>query len=163
MANITATYPNSTLLVVGHSLGGSLASLMGSTLNIPAVTFEAVPERIAAERIGLLPIQTNTMVPDPSKTNRALAWHFGNTADPVYMGSCNGFLSSCALAGYVCQSECFSGKRCVYNTVQDKGWRMSIANHRINYVIDNVLEPYDEVPECVSDDECYDCFNWKFG
>lgn len=63
-----------------------MASLMGLTFNIPAVSYEAVPEKLAAKRLGLaIPPYTG-------------AHHIGNTADPVYMGACNGYFSSCSVA-----------------------------------------------------------------
>jgi len=68
--------------LTGHSLGGALASLMGLTFGVPTVTFEAPPERMAAERLHL---------PSPPglEAEDMLVWHFGHTADPVYMGTCN--------------------------------------------------------------------------
>jgi lipase ATG15 len=39
--------------LVGHSLGGALASLLGATYGLPAVAFEAPGERLAASRLHL--------------------------------------------------------------------------------------------------------------
>ena len=153
-ANITSLYPDAQrIYTVGHSMGGSMASLLGLTYHIPSVGIEAVPQRLPAQRLGL------SIPPDP---HFSASWHFGHTADPVYMGSCNGYSSSCALAGYAFESQCFTGLRCVYDTVGDKGWRININTHRINNVIPWVLEAYDDVPECEGDGECDECFNWKF-
>jgi len=41
------------LWLVGHSLGGALASLLGATYGLPAVAFEAPGERLAASRLHL--------------------------------------------------------------------------------------------------------------
>lgn len=152
MQKMRDRYPKATFWTVGHSLGGSLASLVGLTFNIPAVTYEAPPERLPAQRMGLV------------HAKNSVTHHFGNTADPVFMGACNGFFSTCSLWGFAFESQCFTGKRCQYDTVADKGWHVNIGNHRINYVIENVLKAYDTVPKCDSDDnqECQDCFNWKF-
>lgn len=146
-------YPEAAFWTTGHSLGGALASLVGMTLNIPAVTFEAPPERLPAERMGIIPALD---------TKRHTAYHFGNTADPIYMGECNGLLSSCALWGFVFDSKCSTGYRCTYDTRKDKGWRSNVANHRINYVIQNVLEAYSDVPQCEAQGECTDCAQWNF-
>lgn len=146
-------YPKAAFWTTGHSLGGALASLVGMTLNIPAVTFEAPPERLPAERMGIIPA---------SSAERYTAYHFGNTADPIYMGECNGLLSSCAVWGFVFDSKCSTGYRCTYDTIKDKGWRSNIANHRINYVIQNVLEAYDDVPKCEAQTGCSDCAQWNF-
>lgn len=151
--NVTQTYPHAAIWTVGHSMGGAIASLVGLTFNIPAVSFESPPQALAAQRLGL------AVHPDPRLHG---AYHFGNTADPVYMGACNGWTSSCAIAGLAFESQCFTGHRCVYDTVADKGWHMSITNHRINYVIPNVLEAYETVANCTVDDECVDCYEWYF-
>lgn len=150
---IRSWYPDATFWTVGHSLGGSMASLVGLTLDIPAVTFESPPERLPAGRMGLIPAHA---------AERYTAHHFGNTGDPIYMGECNGLFSSCAAWGFVFDSKCFTGSRCMYDTRKDKGWHSYIGNHRINYVIENVLEAYDKVPECTVDTDCVDCEGWNF-
>lgn len=152
MMNVTRQFPGSDFWVVGHSLGGAIASLMGHTFNFPVVTFESPPERLPAHRLGLI------------RANDPPTYHLGNTADPIYMGACNGFSSSCGIAGYAFESQCFTGLRCAYDTVEDLGWHLSITNHRINVVISDVLEKYNTTPKCVSDEEsgCVDCYNWNF-
>jgi len=67
--------------LTGHSLGGALASLIGLTFGVPVVTFEAPPERLAAQRLHL-------PGPPALKPEDMLIWHFGHTADPIYMGVC---------------------------------------------------------------------------
>ncbi|RVX74353.1 hypothetical protein B0A52_01478 [Exophiala mesophila] len=73
MQNISSWYPMAqNFWVVGHSLGGAMASLMGLTFGIPAVSYEAVPERLSAQRLGLAN-------PPPLHSG---GFHIGNTADP---------------------------------------------------------------------------------
>jgi lipase ATG15 len=83
--NVTEAYPNSTIWLTGHSLGGALASLIGLTFGVPTVTFESPPERLASGRLHL---------PSPPglKPEDMLIWHFGHTADPLYMGICTVYL-----------------------------------------------------------------------
>jgi lipase ATG15 len=152
MANMTRIFPDSEFWVVGHSLGGAVASLMGLTYNFPAVTYESPPERLPAQRLGLV------------KPGQAPTYHIGNTADPIFEGACNGWSSSCGIAGYAFESQCFTGWRCAYDTVTDFNWHLSIANHRINTVITEVLEKYNTTPSCTADEdsECADCYNWNF-
>lgn len=159
VANVTRDlFPSAAVWTTGHSLGGSLASLTALRFGLPAVTFEAPPDRLAARRLGLVPPTSQSI-----KLFAPPAYHFGHSADPVYMGACQGFLSTCAAAGYSFESQCFTGKRCIYDTMGDKGWRSNIVNHRIDTVITSVLKAYDKVPECLDeDDECADCFNWTF-
>ncbi|KAF8492610.1 Alpha/Beta hydrolase protein [Russula emetica] len=51
--NITSMYPDANIWVIGHSLGGALASLLGITFGAPVVTFEPPGERMAAQRLHL--------------------------------------------------------------------------------------------------------------
>ncbi|CCX15555.1 Similar to Putative lipase atg15; acc. no. Q2H6M8 [Pyronema omphalodes CBS 100304] len=139
--NVTQLYPDAQIWVVGHSLGGAVSSLIGQTYGLPVVAFEAPGEALAAGRLGL------PLPPGMARQNDASGvYHFGHTADPIYMGACNG----------PHQSEC------TYDVVSDKGWRMGLGYHRIQGVIKDVIEAYDEVPKCTYDPGCADCFNWKF-
>lgn len=151
-------YPDANIITTGHSLGGVLASLIGLQHGIPAVTFEAYPQALAAKRLGLpaagdvAPLRKNTG-----------GFHFGHTADPVYMGTCNGFSSFCSIGGYAFETLCHTGKRCAYDVVKDWGWRPSTQTHRLRYAIENVYEKYDKAATCVDEDiDCVDCLLWKF-
>lgn len=151
-------YPDANIITTGHSLGGVLASLIGLQHGIPAVSFEAYPQALAAKRLGLpaagdvAPLRKNTG-----------GFHFGHTADPVYTGTCNGFSSFCSIGGYAFETICHTGKRCAYDVVKDWGWRPSTSTHRLRYAIDNVYMKYDKAATCVDEDvTCVDCFLWKF-
>lgn len=159
--NVTELYPDSNVWLTGHSLGGAVSSLLGMTFGIPAVTFEAPGEALAASRLGL-PTPPNPDPKTPATQKLTGTHHFGHTADPVFMGTCNGATATCTLGGYAMESQCHTGLQCVYDTVSDLGWRVGIGNHKIHNVIDNVLRRYDHPPQCVPDDECVDCFNWKY-
>jgi lipase ATG15 len=51
-------YPDSTIWVIGHSLGGALASLVGCTFGLPVVALESPGEKMAAARLHLpLPVR----------------------------------------------------------------------------------------------------------
>lgn len=141
--------------VTGHSLGGALASLVGRTYGLPAVAFEAPGEMLATRRLHL---------PQPPGLPKHLEniWHFGNTADPIYMGVCNGVSSSCNVAGYAMETACHTAHQCVYDVVTDMGWRVNLLNHRIHTVIDDIILAYNDTPPCVQQPPCRDCFNWRF-
>ncbi|KAK7690450.1 hypothetical protein QCA50_005548 [Cerrena zonata] len=158
--NITYMYPDSNIWIIGHSLGGALASLIGITFGAPAVTFESPGERMAAGRLHvLLPPSTQHVT------------HVYHTADPIAMGTCNGVLSSCALGGYAMESKCHLGKSIVYDTVSNLSWAVDIRTHTIGTVIEKLLtDPWApsedlgrEVPEPVAEDDCVECYSWEFG
>ncbi|KAA8632076.1 hypothetical protein SMACR_02199 [Sordaria macrospora] len=159
-ANVTELYPEANVWIVGHSLGGAMSSLLGLTYGDPVVTFEAVPEALPAKRLGL-PIPPGSDPDAPQTREYTGAFHFGHTADPVYVGTCNGATASCAIGGYAMESACHTGRECVYDTVADLGWRVGIGTHKIRAVIRDVLRKYEKVPECKFTPECRDCGNWK--
>ncbi|EIN09963.1 alpha/beta-hydrolase [Punctularia strigosozonata HHB-11173 SS5] len=161
--NITYLYPDSNIWLTGHSLGGALASLLGATFGMPVVTFEAPGEKRAARRLHL-PIA-------PSMHHITHVYH---TADPIAMGTCNGIVSSCAIAGYAMESRCHLGKTIVYDTVSNLSWSANIRTHGIVRVIEDVLgKPWKdaeergrEVPEPKEDaEDCEEteCYSWDFG
>ncbi|PWY86819.1 autophagy related lipase Atg15 [Aspergillus heteromorphus CBS 117.55] len=160
-SNITELYPDANVWLAGHSLGGAMASLLGLTFGLPVVTFEAVPEALPAARLGL-PSPPGYDPRFPQARQYTGAYHFGHTADPVYMGTCNGVSSVCTWGGYAMESACHTGQMCVYDTVEDKGWRVGMNKHRINFILSDVLAGYDDVPPCAPEEECYDCQLWKY-
>nr|POF18551.1 putative lipase atg15 [Quercus suber] len=159
--NVTERYPNSDVWVAGHSLGGVVSSLLGLSYGLPTITYEAFPDAMAASRLGL-PTPPGYQVGSHQSRFDIPIHHIGHTADPIYMGSCNGATSFCTIAGYAFQGMCHTGKTCIYDTVSDLGWRVGIGTHKITNVIKDVLEKYDTVPTCVEDLDCRDCNNWKF-
>ncbi|KAI1107238.1 alpha/beta-hydrolase [Jackrogersella minutella] len=159
-ANVTEIYPESNIWIAGHSLGGAVSSLLGLTYGLPVVTFEAVPEALAAGRLAL-PVPPHANPEFPQTREYTGAYHFGHTADPIYIGTCNGATASCSFAGYALETACHTGYECVYDTVADHGWRVGISTHKIRSVINDVIRKYDDVPECRFTPECRDCANWK--
>ncbi|KAM7191382.1 autophagy protein atg15 [Naviculisporaceae sp. PSN 640] len=159
-ANVTELYPTSNVWLVGHSLGGAVSSMLGLTYGVPVVTFQAVPEALPASRLGL-PIPPGADPNAPQTREYTGAFHFGHTADPIYIGTCNGATASCSFGGYALETACHTGMECVYDTVGDKGWRVGIGTHKIRAVINDVIRKYDNVPECKFTPECRDCGNWK--
>ncbi|KIJ31810.1 hypothetical protein M422DRAFT_61625 [Sphaerobolus stellatus SS14] len=165
--NVSYMYPDSNIWVIGHSLGGALASLIGVTFGSPVVAFEAPGERMAAGRLHL---------PSPPSTQHVT--HVYHTADPIAMGTCNGALSSCAIAGYAMESRCHLGQSIIYDTVTQWGWAVDIRLHPIRIIVEKLLaqdwpippgSPPDnttilsKVPEPKPEDDCVECFAWEYG
>ncbi|KAF9239108.1 Alpha/Beta hydrolase protein [Melanogaster broomeanus] len=126
--NITYMYPEATIWIIGHSLGGSLSSLIGVTFGAPVVTFQAPGEKLAATRLHL---------PSPPSTQHVT--HVIQTADPIAMGICNGVTSTCALAGYAMETSCHLGKVALYDTVTKLGWSVDIRTHGIVTTVERLL------------------------
>ncbi|KAG9048726.1 putative lipase atg15 [Tulasnella sp. UAMH 9824] len=161
--NLTYLYPNANIWIVGHSLGGALASLLGNTFGVPVVGFESPGERMAAKRLHL-------PMPPPSPYNFDSTYHVYHTADPVPLGVCTGWNGLCSKGGYAMETRCHMGKSIVYDTVEKKGWYNSLARHPIKVVINQVLnEDWGNatkgerpVPEASSEEDCVECFKWEF-
>ncbi|KAF1948010.1 autophagy related lipase Atg15 [Clathrospora elynae] len=159
--NATALYPDAEIWMAGHSLGGSVSSFLSLTFGHPAVTFEAVPEAMPASRLGL-PVPPGHQIGSLQQRKFTGGFHFGHTADPVYMGACNQATSVCTIGGYAMQSVCHTGQKCVYDTVKDFGWRMGIGTHKIMEVIKDVIQKYDAPAKCEPYLNCTDCYIWEY-
>ncbi|KAK9448659.1 Alpha/Beta hydrolase protein [Limtongia smithiae] len=151
--NVTSLYPKANIWATGHSLGGAMSALLGRTYGLPTIAFEAPGEQLAAKRLHL-PFP-------PVPASEGTLWHIGNTADPIYMGICNGPTSVCWLGGYAMETQCHTGLECTYDTVAERKWHISISNHRIRPIIDMMLS-YDSAPQCVAPVDCQDCYDWNF-
>jgi len=170
--NITYLYPDAKIWFTGHSLGGALASLLGVTFGVPVVAFEAPGEKLASKRLHL---------PIPPSTDHVT--HFYNTGDPIAMGTCNGVLSSCSVAGYALETRCHLGQTAVWDTINELGWASDIRNHGIQAVVDKLLAedgdwytkkkkgeadhdgPVRSLPvPKPEDDDCLasECYEWEF-
>jgi len=163
--NLTTLYSSSDIWIVGHSLGGALASLLGSTFGLPSVAFESPGERLAATRLHLpLPpsLSGNPSIPPVPVT------HVYHNADPIPQGACTGFGSPCTHAGYALETRCHLGKSIIYDTVSRFNWRVDVRRHVIKEVITKVLDEEGEwengreVPMATVEDDCVDCYKWEF-
>ncbi|KAI8048415.1 alpha beta-hydrolase [Syncephalis plumigaleata] len=150
---LSATYPEAQMWMVGHSLGGSVAALLGQVFRVPTVTFEAPGDQLPARRLHL-------PMPPAIDYRKLPIWHFGHTADPIFMGVCTGAGSSCYYAGYAMESKCHSGRSCVYDVTAKWGWKSDIRTHRITDVIEEVIKKWDDVPVCEPEEGCIDCGLW---
>lgn len=158
--NVTALYPDSEVWLAGHSLGGAVSAMIGLTYGRPVLTFQAVPDALPANRLGL-PVPPGVDPDRPGQREFTGAYHFGQNADPIFMGTCNGATASCSYAGYALESACHTGRECVWDVVKDNSTRVSVITHRIIWVIENVIKKYTVAPDCKFTPECYDCPLWK--
>ncbi|KAF9178703.1 putative lipase atg15, partial [Haplosporangium sp. Z 11] len=154
-------YPDASIWLTGHSLGGSVASLLGISKGYPTFTFQSPGDSLYGQRVGL--VKEHLKERDLKKMP---VWQFGHTADPVYMGTCNGATSSCYAAGYALETKCHLGRICVYDTVEELGWRPAIQAHTIFSFINvvenwpNITKGREAVPVCSAQIDCQDCVQW---
>jgi lipase ATG15 len=158
--DLVEIYPSANVWLVGHSLGGALASLLGATYGLPAVAFESPGEKLAASRLHLPlppPISDSITLPQtPSIPFRSLpalppppppppghhpiaTTHVYHNADPIPQGACTGFVSPCTHAGYALETRCHLGKSVIFDTVGKLGWSVSVRHHVIRGVVTDVL------------------------
>ncbi|KAG6810704.1 hypothetical protein H0H92_010667 [Tricholoma furcatifolium] len=162
--NISYMYPDANIWVVGHSLGGALASLIGVTFGAPVVAFEAPGERRAAQRLHLPSPASSNMKELANRRNHKPSTqhitHVYHTGDPIPLGVCTGVTSSCAIGGYALETSCHLGKTIRYDTVTKRNWSVSVSGHGIKFIIDKLLnEDWDpenglEVPVAEAEKDC---------
>lgn len=180
--NVTRLYPDSQIWLVGHSIGGVLASLMGMTYGLPSVTFEAPGDRLAARRLHL-PVPGD--VPTGEVDDMPI-YHVYHTADPLALGQCIGQMSPCGQFGYALESHCHAGMAIVYDTVGKLGWAPSLLSHRMEVLTTDLLasdwdtrtqhtstwarwlgalpnKRQGAVPSAHYEAVCVDCGAWEYG
>ena len=155
--DLVEIYPSANVWLVGHSLGGALASLLGATYGLPAVAFESPGEKLAASRLHLplpppipesitLPqtpsnpfSSSDAPLPPPARHHPIATTHVYHNADPIPQGTCTGFGSPCTHAGYALETRCHLGKSVIFDTVGKLGWSVSVRHHVIRGVVTDVL------------------------
>jgi len=130
--NITYMFPDSTIWLVGHSLGGAVAAMIGLSFGSPVVTFESLGDHLPAKRLHL-------PLPPGLPADKTGITHVYHTADPIPMGTCTGAYSGCYAAGFALETKCHTGKTILYDTVTVKGWSVDVRTHRIAEIINKVL------------------------
>ena len=132
--NIKKLYPNANLILTGHSLGGALASIIGSSNHINAISFSSPGESLYAKRLDL-------------KMYKNYTTHFSDEYDPVFFGKCRGIDSACFLAGYHLDTYEHIGEECIYKKDVSLSSIFTIEYHSLHHLIKNHIQG-DTLPVC---------------
>jgi len=150
-------FENDEIIFTGHSLGGSLAVVMGILYNKPAVSFES-------PGIKNYLLQSN-ILKDYNKTIDSISniYNFGHNADTIFTGKCVGKFSLCYIGGYNIETKCHIGKVCEYDAINKLNISESIFTHKLKYIIDKIIPHWEnDFPICEDKKECNDCENWIY-
>lgn len=146
------------ILFTGHSLGGSLATVMGVIFNKPAISFQSPGIKNFLEKSDIL----KEYVDNFDINNIENIYNFGHNADIIFTGKCNGKLSFCYLGGYNIETKCHIGKVCEYDSINKLNISESIFTHKLTYVLDNIIPKWEnDFPECKIK-KCNDCEDWEY-
>lgn len=134
-------FPAAEFWFTGHSLGGTIATLLASRYSdTRAIAFASPGDRLVMQRLGL-------------KDDASRILHFGLRSDPIFEGKC----AVCKLFGYFLESKCHSGMVCRY--AGDS--RLNLMSHSIGYLA-SCLASETETPSCQVESDCSDCSAWSF-
>lgn len=136
---ITSRFNITNYYVTGHSLGGTIASLLAATFNLTCLAFESPGDLFAMKRLGIYHPEHNI-------------YHYGVSGDPIFTGTCGNL---CWLSSYSIETKCHSGKVCMY-----KSGSTSMNYHRITVAMKKFYIPM-ELPDC-DYQVCNDCIMWTF-
>ena len=136
---LKSRFPNRKIILTGHSLGGTIASLMGNFFKIPAYAFASPGEKRALKKMNI-------------EEEYHEIFHFGSCSDPIYNGACAEKDSICSIAGYTIQTKCHSGiAYCLSNQTQN-----NILHHRAEYLLYKI-EKTETLYLKEDEDGCLEC------
>ncbi len=155
-------YRDHAIWFTGHSMGSVVAALAAVKTCNHAIGFSAPGEQLFANRINL----THNCGDNHKRTIH----HFGYYKDPIFIGNCGWW---CTAAGYRIDSKCHHGNECVYldppkidklvyeneqsyysnKQLHELGSGM-IYKHTINFLIDKIIIPNQDVPQCIPVTNC---------
>lgn len=125
--SVKEAYPESRLVLTGHSLGGTIASLAGIRYGLPVMAFSSPGDAYMANILGLYTI------------GRAYdnIVHIGMCNDVVFKGECNKPYSPCSILGYSIETKCHIGRSlCIKD-----GGKDSLAYHPIDVMKEKIMMP----------------------
>lgn len=134
---IVKLFPEKEITLTGHSLGGSIASIVGRIKNLKTFAFSSPGEKHISDLF-------TSMTPSE-------ILHLGACSDTVYTGKCNSQMSPCRIMGYHIETRCRYGKSfCIGARYPE-----SILFHKIDF-LQHLVESNESVFED-SREDCSEC------
>lgn len=134
---IKEIYPGRSLILTGHSLGGTVASILGIKNGIFVYSFSSPGERSVIDRLGL-------------STSTDQIVNIGMCTDPIFTGGCAGEYSICSILGYTIHTRCHVGQ--VYCI---PGTHSNIFHHTIDFLEQKLIDA--ESMNIISSEGCIEC------
>ncbi|KAH9411633.1 hypothetical protein HK407_04g07400 [Ordospora pajunii] len=128
--SVANMYPGKSLVLTGHSMGGTIASLTATILNLPAIVFSSPGDAYIARILG---------AGMPKNVHRSII-HVGMCNDAVFKGECSKAYGPCGVFGYSIQTKCHVGTAFC---ISSDGWS-SVLYHPIG-VIKSKLASFDDI------------------
>lgn len=115
--SVRKSYSGRELVLTGHSLGGTVASLLGARYGLPVVAFSSPGDAYIASILGIY---------DAGASYDRIV-HIGMCNDIVFRGECSEPYTACSIFGYPVETRCHIGRTlCI-----EDGRRDSLAYHSI--------------------------------
>lgn len=130
-------FPYDPIILTGHSLGGTIASIVGRISSIIAISFSSPGEKHISDLL--------------TSNSESKLIHIGSCNDPIFMGGCDTDTSACKLFGYDISTKCHTGKVYCIGSLIHK----SIFFHSIE-TLRRLMSIY-ELPTRVQVDKCTEC------
>lgn len=124
---VRRTYREDKPILIGHSLGGTIASLLGIRYNLFAVAFSSPGDAYIASILGFY----------DTKRDHGNIVHIGMCNDVVFQGECSKPYSPCNILGYTIETRCHVGKSLC---IKDGEWN-SLIYHPIDVMRAKITMP----------------------
>jgi lipase ATG15 len=128
-------HPGRKVVLIGHSLGGAIASLVAMVSGLEAVAFGSPGEAYIAGLLGYLTRKSHNNI-----------LHIGMCNDVIFSGRCG----ACRILGYRVQTRCHVGRTlCIRD-----GGHQSMIYHSLEAIREKLMGPIDVVDvDCDEDGE----------
>lgn len=132
-------FPNNKIILTGHSMGATIASIVGHIVNEYVVAFASPGDRKIITSLNLpenkiKEHKKQSVISNLFHRLETNTIHIGDCGDSIYRGVCDGNINICKLIGYNIKTRCHSGKMLCFN----KNQNLNVFKHPIFSIIYNL-------------------------